>query len=60
MGELLEIKEDTKSREREVFKTIKESEQTINDLNSHLLEANKIEEVILKQLSDKKNKYVRN
>jgi hypothetical protein len=32
--ELLEIKEATKSREREVSKTIKELEQTINDLNS--------------------------
>ena len=52
--ELLEIKEATKSREREVSKTIKESQQTISDFNSHLLEANKIEEVILQQLNDKK------
>jgi hypothetical protein len=52
--ELLEIKEATKSREREVSKTIKESEQTISDLKSQLLEANKIEEVILQQLNDKK------
>ena len=44
----------TKSREREVSKTIKESEHTISDLKSHLLEANKTEEVILQQLNDKK------
>jgi hypothetical protein len=52
--ELLEIKEATKSRERDVSKTIKESEQTISDLKSQLLEANKFEEVILQQLNDKK------
>jgi hypothetical protein len=52
--ELLEINEAIKSREREVSKTLKESEQTISDLNSQLLETNKIEEIILKQLSDKK------
>jgi DNA repair exonuclease SbcCD ATPase subunit len=52
--EILEIKEATKSREREVSKTIKESEKTISDLKSQLLEDNKIEEVILQQLNDKK------
>jgi hypothetical protein len=52
--ELLEINGATKSREREVSKTLKESEHTINDLKSQLLEANKTEENILKQLSDKK------
>ena len=52
--ELLDIKEATKSRERGVSKTIKESEQTISDLKSQLLEANKIEEVILQQLNDNK------
>ena len=52
--ELLEIKETTKSREREVSKTIKELEHTISDLKSQLLEANTIEEVILQQLNDKK------
>jgi hypothetical protein len=52
--ELLEIKEATKSREREVSKTIKELEQIISDLKSQLLETNKIEEVILQQLNDKK------
>jgi hypothetical protein len=52
--ELLKIKETTKSREREVSKTIKESEQIISDLKSHLLETNKIEEVISQQLNDKK------
>jgi hypothetical protein len=52
--ELIEIKEATKSREREVSKTIKESKQIISDLKSHLLETNKIGEVILQQLNDKK------
>jgi hypothetical protein len=44
--ELLEIKKATKSREREVSKTLKESEQTISDLKSQRLEANKIKEII--------------
>jgi hypothetical protein len=52
--ELLEIKEATKSREREFSKTIKESEHAIIDLKSQLLDANKIEEFILQQLNDKK------
>jgi hypothetical protein len=52
--EHLEIKEATKSRETDVSKTMKELEKTISDLKSHLVEANKIEEVILKQLNDKK------
>jgi hypothetical protein len=47
-GELLDIREATKSREREVSKTLKESLQTISDLKSEVLEANKSEEIILK------------
>jgi hypothetical protein len=42
--ELLEIKEATKSKEREVSKTMKECEKIISDLKSQLLETNKIGE----------------
>jgi len=42
-----------KSRENEVSKTIKESEQIIIDLKTELQESKRIEEVILKKLNDK-------
>jgi hypothetical protein len=38
----------------EVSKTMKESEHSISDLKSQILEDNKTEEVILQQLNDKK------
>jgi hypothetical protein len=53
-AQLQEFEESHQAKEIDALRTIKESEQIINDLKSQLLEANKIEEVILKQLSDKK------
>jgi hypothetical protein len=42
-----------KSKEKEVSITINESEQIIIDLKTQLQEANRIEEVIIKQLNEK-------
>jgi hypothetical protein len=51
-AQLQEFEKSHQAKEIDSLRTIKESEQIINDLKSQLLEANKIEEVILKQLSD--------
>jgi hypothetical protein len=53
-AQLQEFEESHQSKEIDALRTIKESEKIISDLKSQLLEANKIEKVILKQLSDKK------
>jgi hypothetical protein len=52
-AQLQEFEESHQSREIDASRTIKESEQIISDLKSQLLEAKRIEEVILKQLNDR-------
>jgi hypothetical protein len=51
--QLLDYKEEQKSREEEVSKSIKKIEQIIVDLKTQLQEAKRIEEVLSKQLNDK-------
>jgi hypothetical protein len=50
---LLDYKEEQKSREEEVSKSIKKTKQIIVDLKTQLQEAKRIEEVLSKQLNDK-------
>jgi hypothetical protein len=50
---LLEYEGKQISREKEISKTIKESEQIIIDLKTELQEAKRIEEVISKQINEK-------
>jgi hypothetical protein len=45
-GQLLEFEEAHKSREREISKTVRENEQIIIELNIHIQEAKRIEEVL--------------
>jgi hypothetical protein len=45
-AQLQEFEESHQAKEIDALKTMKESDQIINDLKSQLLEANKIEEVI--------------
>jgi hypothetical protein len=52
--QLQEFEESHQSKKIHALRTIKESEQIISDLKSQLLEAKRIEEVILKQLNDRK------
>jgi hypothetical protein len=53
-AQLQESEESHQSREIDASRTIKESEQIIYDLKSQFIEAKRIEEVISKQLSNKK------
>jgi hypothetical protein len=52
-GQLLEFEEAQQLREKEVSKTIKESEKIIIDLKTQLQEAKRNEEVLNKQLNEK-------
>jgi chromosome segregation ATPase len=51
--QLLDYKEEQKSREEEVSKSIKKTEQIIVDLKTQLQEAKRIEEILSKRLNDK-------
>jgi deoxyribodipyrimidine photolyase len=52
-GQLLEFELAQQTREKEISKTIKESENIISILKYELQEEKRIEEVILKQLTDR-------
>jgi hypothetical protein len=51
--QLLEIEEASKSREKEVSKTISESEQLIIKLKNQLQETKRKEEILNKELNEK-------
>ena len=51
---MLDYKEEQKSREEEVSKSIKKTKQIIVDLKTQLQEAKIIEEILSKRLNDKK------